>query len=52
MKYWVGRLFVDDEEEAYVSGKNKETVAKLLCGYLAQYLLEGVKIEMRIERDE
>lgn len=52
MKDWVGRLFVDDVEEVYVSGKNKESVAELLCGYLAQYLLEGVKIEMRIERDE
>ena len=52
MKYWVGRLFVDDEEEAYVAGKNKENVAKLLCEYLAQYLLSGGKIEMRIERDE
>lgn len=52
MKDGIGRLFVDDVEEVYVSGKNKENVAKLLCEYLAQYLLEGVKIEMRIERDE
>lgn len=45
-------MFVDDEEEAYVAGKNKETVSKLLCEYLAQYLLEGVEIEMRIEREK
>ena len=51
MKYWIGRLFVDDVEEVYVSGKNKENVAELLCEYLAQYLLSGCKIEMRIERD-
>lgn len=52
MELWIGRLFVDDEEEAPLSGKNKETVAKLLCEYLAYYLLTGGKIEMRIEREE
>ena len=51
-KHYVATLRCDGIKVAEAMGKNKESVAEIICHYLSQYIDEAENIDLKIKVKE
>ena len=51
-KHYVATLRCDGKKVAEAMGKNKESVAKIICNYLSQCIDEAENIDLKIKVKE